>query len=152
MLKSDPPVVIEETFDVDGPTVWTALTKVEQMRQWYFDNIPAFKPEVGFETVFTVENEGRVFPHRWRVTEVQPVKKISYDWRYDGYPGDAMVTFALSDSGNSTRLTLTMVVLEDFPDDIPEFTRESCIGGWEYFIRKRLKDYLAVVANDGRKS
>jgi hypothetical protein len=37
---------------------------------------------------------------------------------------------------------LTVEVLEDFPDDIPEFRRESCIGGWNYFINHRLKEYL----------
>jgi hypothetical protein len=33
-------------------------------------------------------------------------------------------------------------VRETFPDDIPEFRRDSCIGGWEYLIQKSLKEYL----------
>ncbi len=42
------------------------------MRKWYFENIPAFKPEVGFETQFNVQSEERNFLHKWKVTEVQP--------------------------------------------------------------------------------
>ena len=42
------------------------------MRQWYFENIPAFKAEVGFETQFEIHNQGRIFPHRWKVTKVVP--------------------------------------------------------------------------------
>ncbi len=30
----------------------------------------------------------------------------------------------------------------DFPDDVPEFERESCLGGRQYFIGQALKAYL----------
>jgi hypothetical protein len=39
-------------------------------------------------------------------------------------------------------LRLTYIVIEKFPEDIPEFTRESGMVGWNYFIRKKLKEYL----------
>ena len=39
-------------------------------------------------------------------------------------------------------LRLTDQTLESFPDDIPEFTRESGIEGWTFFINKSLKEYL----------
>ena len=78
----------------------------------------------------------------WRVTEVVPVKKIAYNWKFEGYRGDALVVFELSRQNNATTLTLTNIVRESFPDDIPEFTRESCIAGWEYFIKQSLKKFL----------
>jgi uncharacterized protein YndB with AHSA1/START domain len=112
------------------------------MVKWYFDNIPAFKPEVGFKTGFNIENEGRNFYHRWQVLEIIPNKKIKYNWKFDGYPGDSNVEFDLFDEGDSVKLRLTTTILDDFPEDIPEFRRESCIGGWEYFIQNRLADYL----------
>jgi uncharacterized protein YndB with AHSA1/START domain len=112
------------------------------MRQWYFDNIPAFRAEVSFETQFKVHSGGRDFMHMWRVTEVVPLKRISYTWEYDAFSGEAVVSFELFDEGDSTRLRLTNSVLRDFPGDIPEFKRESCIAGWEYFIHGRLRDYL----------
>ena len=53
-----------------------------------------------------------------------------------------MVVFELIEEGNQTKLRLTYTVIENFPDNIPEFTRESGIEGWSYFIKKSLKNYL----------
>lgn len=142
MRKDDDPVIIEQSFNVDIQTVWNSITRIELMRKWYFENIPAFRPEVGFETQFNVVSEDRNFLHLWKVTEVVPGKKISYNWKYDNYQGDSFVVFELSEQFNMTKLKLTHQVLENFPDSIPEFSRESCIGGWIYFIKNRLKEYL----------
>lgn len=142
MKTSDNPIVVEQTFDASLDTVWKAITAIDLMRQWYFDNIPAFKPVVGFETRFNVQSGGRDFLHLWKVTEVVPRKRISYDWRFEGYSGDSSVAFELFNNGESTSLKLTVTVRQDFPDDIPEFKRESCIDGWKYFIKERLKEYL----------
>ena len=54
MKKGDEPIIVEEIYQAPLEKVWSALTEIEQMKQWYFDNIPAFKPEVGFETKFDV--------------------------------------------------------------------------------------------------
>ena len=89
-----------------------------------------------------VINEGREYPHHWMVTEVLPLKKISYDWRFGNYPGLGLVSFKLTEHGGSTTLKLTNAVLEDFPGGVPEFERESCLGGWRYFIGQSLKGYL----------
>lgn len=61
---------------------------------------------------------------------------------YEGYPGDSFVSFELSDEGDKTWLRLTHQVTESFPQDIPEFTRESCLGGWNFFIGENLKEFL----------
>jgi uncharacterized protein YndB with AHSA1/START domain len=142
MKKEDEPIVVEATFNTSIDKVWDAITNHSQMIQWYFDNIPAFKPEVGFETQFTIENEGRIFPHIWKITDAVMNAKITYTWKYEGYPGDAYVTFELSELEDKTKLKLTVTILEDFPDDVPEFRREACIGGWNYFLNNRLKEFL----------
>lgn len=142
MKTTDPPVIVEETYEAPVDEVWKALTEIDRMRQWYFDNIPDFAAEVGFETRFVVSNEGRDFPHRWRVTEVEPGRRIVYDWSFDNYPGDGFVEFELSPLESGTHLKLTNGVREEFPDDVPEFRRESCVGGWQYFLKDRLKSYL----------
>ena len=136
------PVTVERVFRSPLKEIWAAITDVDEMRQWYFDNIPAFTPEVGFEVSFEVNSGSRIFPHRWKVTEVIPMKKISYNWKYDGYPGDSVVTFELFQQNKMTRLKLTHQVKEDFPQDIPEFRRESCVAGWRYFIQDRLTKFM----------
>lgn len=142
MKINDKPIVVEETFNSSISDVWKAITELDQMQKWYFDNIPAFKAEVGFENEFIIKNEGRVFPHKWKITEVIPLKKISYSWNFEGYPGSSISEFELSEEKDLVMLRLTVIVLEDFPDDIPEFKRESCLGGWNYFIKGNLKNYL----------
>jgi len=49
MRKNDEPIIVEQTFNRSIDTVWNSVTEIDQMRQWYFENIPSFKPEVGFE-------------------------------------------------------------------------------------------------------
>ncbi|MGD9900638.1 MAG: SRPBCC domain-containing protein [Calditrichaceae bacterium] len=142
MKKGDKPVVVKQSFKRPVSDVWNAITDIDLMKKWYFDNIPLFKAEVGFKTQFNVTNEGRNFLHLWEITEVVPPKKIAYSWKFKEYPGEGLVEFELSAQNDLTTLTLTNSVLESFPDDIPEFTRESCTGGWEYFIQNRLKEYL----------
>ena len=142
MKRTDEPIIIEQFLDTSPRKAWDALSKIEEMRQWYFGNIPSFSPEAGFETKFKIENEGRSFTHCWKVTEVIEEKLLTYSWRYEEYPGDSFVTFELTGEKSGVRLRLTLVIVEDFPSDIPEFTRESCIAGWNYFLGENLKAYL----------
>ncbi len=142
MKKTDEPIKVTITTIKDPDTVWAAITEPSQMRKWFFENIPDFKPVLGFKVDFDVESETRVFPHQWRVTEIVPKKIIRYNWKYGGYKGNSYVTFELQREKDSTKLTLTHTITEDFQEDIPEFTRESCTGGWQYFVGQRLKEYL----------
>ncbi len=142
MKRTDPPIIVEQTFKITPTRLWNAITKHNEMILWYFDNIPRFIPEVGFTTRFEVQSKDRKFPHKWRITEVIPNKKISYHWSYDNYSGEAIVSFELFEVDNNTKLKLTNQILSDFPSNIPEFTTESCTLGWEYFIQQQLKKYL----------
>jgi uncharacterized protein YndB with AHSA1/START domain len=144
MKNIDEPIVIEQTFEVSINQLWNAITELKQMRQWFFENIEAFEPKEGFETRFIVENESRIFPHLWKITKVEPFKEITYNWKYEGYAGNSFVTFELSEQENCSQLTLTHQIIESFPQNIPEFQRESCIEGWNWFIKQSLKDYLKV--------
>jgi len=142
MKKADPPIVLEQIYDAAIEDVWSAITEPAEMAKWFFEEIESFKPEVGFETRFTVKVEDRIYPHLWKVTEVVPNKKISYIWRYEGYPGCAISDFELYEKNYQTLLRLTYTAVEDFPDNILEFTRESGLEGWKYFLRESLRQYL----------
>lgn len=58
-------------------------------------------------------------------------------------PGVGKVTFEVFAEGDGARLRVTNEGLESFTLDIPEFSRESCEGGWKYFIQGNLQDYLS---------
>lgn len=66
------------------------------MRQWYFENIPSFKAEIGFKTQFNVISEGRSFLHMWEITEVVPLKKIASSWKFKEYAGEGLVAYLWS--------------------------------------------------------
>ncbi len=142
MNTNEEPVVIEQEFNRSTSDVWNAIVTVEEMRNWFFENIPDFNADVGFRTQFPVDSGERIFLHLWEVTEVVPQRKIVYNWKYEGYAGDSVVSFEITGDECTTRLRVTLQVLENFSDDIPEFTRESCVGGWTYFINDSLKAYL----------
>lgn len=142
MKKNEEPIVVEQVFDRPASDIWRAVTDIGEMRQWYFENIPDFVPDIGFYTEFPVDSGERIFLHQWRVTEVETGSKIVYSWNYRDIPGDAFVTFEVSGDEKSSRLTVTTRVVEDFPDDVPEFEIQSCRAGWEYFINERLRNYL----------
>ncbi len=142
MKVSDEPMVIEQSFDNSSEEVWSAITELKQMREWFFNNIEEFKPKIGFKTSFEVQSGGRTFTHLWEITEVVPLHKITYRWRYNEYSGDSFVKFELNEKVGSTLLKVSTEVIADFPDDIPEFKRESAVQGWNYFIGNQLKAYL----------
>ncbi|MFL1897280.1 SRPBCC domain-containing protein [Aquimarina sp. 2-A2] len=142
MKNTDVPIVVTQPFQVSRNRLWEAITQVSKMTQWFFENIKAFEPQVGFKTQFKVQVEDRIFTHLWKITEVVPQHKITYNWQYQEYPGDSFVTFEIIEHEENLILRLTTNVVADFPDTVPEFTRESCIGGWQYFIQERLPAYL----------
>lgn len=142
MKKNEPPIVLKQEFQCSQESLWRAITEPKQMRLWYFDNIPDFKARVGFKVEFLIRNEGRTFTHQWEVLEVVPNKCLSYHWRYKEYPGEAVIHFTLERSA-PVMLVVTMDVLTDFPDGVPEFERSSCVGGWNYFIKESLVDYFS---------
>ena len=147
MKTTDPPIIIEQLFNKPVDSVWQAITEHNQMIKWFFDNIPAFKPKVGFKTQFNVKAPSRDFLHLWEITEVKPQQKIVYSWKYQDTEGDSFVTFELIEVESNTKLRLTTKVIEDFDDDIPEFRYESGIAGWTYFIKEQLPKYLELKTN-----
>ncbi len=142
MQKSEGPIKLSFELPSSTQSAWTALVELDQMIQWFFKNIPSFEAKVGFETSFIVKNESRTFTHNWKIIEVNPGEKITYHWSYKEYPGAATLSFDLTIKNEVTILILEMIILEDFPSDIPEFDREGCIGGWNYFIGERLTTFL----------
>jgi len=136
------PIIFERVYDASPDKIWKALTDRDEMEKWYF-KIPEFKAEPGFEFTFTGQgHKGDQYLHLCQVKEVVPGKKLSYSWKYEGLPGESMVTFDLFPEGNKTKLKLTHSGLETFPAGNPDFAKESFTGGWDYITGTSLKNYL----------
>lgn len=134
------PLEIERTFNAPVAKVWKALTDKNNMKQWYFD-LKAFKPEVGFEFSFDAGEKGKTYRHVCKITEVVVNRKLAYTWRYDGHPGNSLVTFELFPEGNRTRVKLTHAGLETLPD-LPDFAKGKFAEGWTSIIGSHLKDFV----------
>jgi uncharacterized protein YndB with AHSA1/START domain len=141
-MNNTQPLIVEAMYNASADTVWKAITEEDEMRKWYFDTMPHFKPEAGFTTEFNVEANGTNYLHHWVVKEVQPGRKISYTWTYPDFQGKSVVSWELIPEQNKTRVKLTHSGLESFPQEKPDFSRESFTGGWNFFLGKRLKEYL----------
>lgn len=139
-MKTEP-VTKEVVINAPVSRVWKAVTDKNEMKNWYFD-LKEFNPEVGFEFRFYGGPPERQYLHICEITEVIPEKKLTYSWRYDGFPGKSFVTFELFDEGENTRLKLTHSGLETFPSDNPDFAKESFAEGWNQIIGTNIKEYL----------
>lgn len=141
-MKDATPFVIERVYNAPIKVVWNAITNKDQMKQWYFD-LKEFKPEVGFEFQFYGQgHKGEQYLHLCKITEVIPYKKLAYSWRYDGYKGISYLTFELSAEGDKTKIKLTHEGIETFPQDSPDFAKESFTAGWTELIGKMLKEFV----------
>ncbi|RXQ91028.1 SRPBCC domain-containing protein [Ancylomarina salipaludis] len=142
MTEKNSRVIVEQNFAVPLSQLWKAISELDQMKQWFFENIEDFRPEVGFETQFSVKSGERNFKHLWRLSEVIHLEKLVYSWKYEGYDGESVVSFETFINEGGSSLRVSHFVTKSFDQSIPEFTRESCQQGWEYFIKDRLKAFL----------
>jgi methionine aminopeptidase len=67
--------------------------------------------------------------------------KLAYSWRYDGYEGDSLVTFELSEEGSGTHVKVTHIGLETFPA-IEAFAPKNFDAGWNAILGTSLKDFV----------
>ncbi|HEY0091805.1 MAG TPA: SRPBCC domain-containing protein, partial [Flavobacterium sp.] len=128
-------IEMERLFQASTEKVWLALTDESQMAQWYFADT-GFKPVVGHVSQFNVHHEGTDFLHLWKVIKVTPMKKISYEWSYEGFPGNSIVTFILTEiTSDKTNLLLKHEQLDTFlPLENPQLSAANFIDGWTNFL------------------
>lgn len=142
MPNGEAPIVIEQTFDCSVPRLWSAITELDELRLWFFDIIPDFQAKEGFATSFMVKATEHNFDHHWKVVEVIDQKKLVINWTFSGFAGSSNSIFEIEPTDGGSKLTLTAIVLEEHPQHIPEFRRESGVEGWKYFIQGNLKNYI----------
>lgn len=135
-------VFVERLLNAPIKTVWEAITRKDLMKEWYFD-LDEFKPEVGFRFSFKGQgHKGQQYVHICTITEIVPNKILQYTWEYEGVSGSSLVTFELSEKGEATMLRFTHSGLETFPQDHPDFARNSFNEGWNMIIGKMLPEFL----------
>lgn len=134
---------MERLLNAPVEKVWKALTDKEQMKQWYFD-VSAFEPTPGFEFSFEGGGEALTYLHLCKIIEVEPNRKLSYSWRYDGYEGNSILSFELFPTEDGkTKLILTHEGLGPFPA-LRDFGKENFIAGWTEIFGKSLPKFVEI--------
>jgi uncharacterized protein YndB with AHSA1/START domain len=142
LISANPPLIIERIFNAPASKIWRAMTDTEEMKKWYFD-LPEFKAEVGFSFQFLAGKDvNHPYLHLCEVTEVVPGKKLTYSWRYEGYPGNSLVTFELFEMGDQTIVKITHRGIETIAPGNPDFGTKNFTAGWTAFLDTGLTAYL----------
>jgi len=135
-------IVIEQEYDASIENVWNALTKKDEMKHWYF-NLPEFNAQEGFEFRFYGgKDENNQYLHVCQITEANSPKVLSYSWRYEGYAGNSMVIFELTENNTTTKVRLTHSGIETFENENSDFAKSEFEAGWNYIMTIALKNYL----------
>jgi uncharacterized protein YndB with AHSA1/START domain len=143
--RSLPGVTIVRKIKASPTRVWAAITRPEQMLQWWGpDAGPTLKVEADvrpggrFSVVFRLLN-GEEHNPTGVYQEVLPERKLAFTWELPGIrEPESLVTFLLKPFDGGTELTLTHEYLPD------EEARESHEQGW-----KGLLDKLPVFLGEG---
>lgn len=140
------PIIVERIYNAPINKVWKAITDKTEMKKWYFD-LEDFRAEVGFEFEFEGGTDENKYLHKCKVVQVVPGNKISYSWRYDGYPGNTLVTFELFEEKDQngkpvTKLKLTHEGLETLPSSNSDFRKDNFVQGWNALTGESLTNYL----------
>lgn len=134
------PIIVEKVVNAPVARVWKAITDKKQMKEWYFD-IASFEPKVGFEFQFEAGNEGRMYIHQCKITEVVENKKLKHTWAFKGYEGASVVTWELTDLGDKTKVKLTHSGVETFPK-LADFDRKNFEAGWTEIVGSMLPKFV----------
>ena len=147
-------VTIQDTVErqlvipVARQRVWDAITKPEQMSQWFGDKI-TMELEPGAPILFQWD-EG--CPHRGRVEAVEPPDRFAYRWVPFSDPDHAipfeempttLVEFSLEETSEGTRVTVLESGFANLPADIREQTAREHAEGW-VVETTHLLDYLVA--------
>ncbi len=136
------PIIVVQEYNTSINKVWNALTNKEEMKYWYF-NLPEFYAVNDFEFQFYGgKDENNQYLHLCKITDVSLQNKLSYSWRYDGYPGISFVTFEVIEKDSKTTLKLTHTGIETFENENSDFAKSEFEAGWNYILHTALKNYL----------
>ncbi len=136
------PIIVVQEYNTSIDKVWNALTNKEEMKYWYF-NLPEFYAVNDFEFQFYGgKDENNQYLHLCKITDVSLQNKLSYSWRYDGYPGISFVMFEVIEKDFKTTLKLTHTGIETFENENSDFAKSEFEAGWNYILHTALKNYL----------
>jgi uncharacterized protein YndB with AHSA1/START domain len=137
-VRTEHSISLETTIEASPTEVWAALTDLSQVQEWFFPEIGALEPRIGFEHQFAVEVGGQSINHSLLVRQVVQDRRLVLHWGYpDHVPGRADVSWDLSAEGGSTRVRFhqrpdAFFFFYQSGDGL--FSRKAAVAGWNHFL------------------
>ena len=129
-----PDIVQELTIEAAPEKVFNALTRQEELAQWWTNHVTAV-PKVGSIAEFSFNNGAVVF--RMEIAELNPGKRVHWIVRHGPPHWEGTdVTWDLSPVGGGTKL-----LFGHHGFAVGNAAYEETPGGWQYFLGS-LKSYL----------
>ena len=135
------PIELEQSFSVSPQIIWSCLTELHHLKQWFFQELNEFNAEPNFRTAFSIEFNEKIFTHCWEIKEIVPQNRLVLGWQYNEYSGDSEVIFDLSTTPQGCLVQLNASILDPFPV-MEEFTRKNMKAGWKDLLHTRLVNYV----------
>lgn len=134
MTNETQTLVIEKEFAHSPEKLWRALTQPHLIKEWLMEN--DFEPKVGHDFKLRVQTPQWNGVIDCKVLEIEPQKKLSYDWSSMGL--DTVVTFTLTPTSNGVQLRVEQSGFRE------EHARnfQGAKFGWQNFFGK-LEQLLA---------
>lgn len=136
------PIVITALFDVPAGKVWKALSRENELKEWFFP-VQNYDFSEGSEfSFYEREYSGKYF-HLCRYLRIIPQSLIEYSWAHPVHSsGNSVVCWELEPRGSKTMVTLIHTGIENFIDAGPEFSWNNFEKGWNTIINYNLRNYL----------
>lgn len=126
------PIELEQSFSVSPQIIWSCLTELHHLNQWFFQELNEFNAAPNFRTEFSIEFNGKIFTHCWEIREIVLQNRLVLGWQYKEYSGDSEVIFGLSTTPRGCLLQLNASILDPFPA-MEEFSQKNMKAGGKNF-------------------
>lgn len=154
--RGDREIVMTRLFDVPRDLVFAALTEPELVQRWLLGppgwSMPVCEIDLrpgGSYRYLWRNSDGREMGARGTFREIQPPDRIVHTERFDEpwYPGESVITTALTESGGKTLLAVTLLyVSKEARDSVLKSPMEGGVAQ----SYDRLAELLATLPAPGK--
>jgi len=153
--RGDRAIVMTRLFDAPRELVFAALTEPELVQRWLLGppnwSMPVCEIDLragGSYRYLWRNSDGREMSARGTFREIRPPDRIVHTERFDEpwYPGEAVITTALADSGGKTLLTVTLLYISK---EARDSVLKSPMEGGVARSYDRLADLLSTLPTPG---
>jgi len=145
-MKYEPFTKYYLNANINAEQCWKALSRVEELQQWFHKEIQDFEAISGFETRFKTEVSGKELTHILKVIVADKYNCLRLTLDFEEYKSFMNYSFFIFSDEKSTSIRFhfdNTAIFKLFRGEITEdYDFEYAIPDWETIITKRLQNHL----------